>query len=293
MRLIVDCRTHVFPRVLPSGLGRILNPIQPLIHSLPASMRILEIPRLLVESEAERLDIEMRSNRVAFSFVIAHPPFVPNALVLKAAHRFSGMIPAVSIPTTESNPDRALESLLENGGRILKIRADESQIDAQHFQRLLSVADEQKIPVILEPNKKPLFRKQHHFEPWFRRFPKLKFLLTRPSPELCKKYGNVWMDTSWQSAKQITQAVKVCGASKILFASDWPLGQENMSLGISRILEAERFGMISSIEADRILGKNALELLGLSPLWKPRPRAPRNQKSSSSSSSSSSTSRTS
>lgn len=77
--------------------------------------------------------------------------------------------------------------------------------------------------------------------------------------EAAKQHKNLYLETSIVSSPAIIKsAVKICGAHKILFGSDFPYSDQELEL--QKILRSK----ISSGEKRAILGENALKVLRLS-----------------------------
>lgn len=104
------------------------------------------------------------------------------------------------------------------------------------------------------------------FEKIISAFPKVKFVLghtglhtPEPAIELAVKYKNVYLETSFQSAKSIRNIISKVDNLRILFGSDWPGSFQIYNIKI--MTKAVR----SNTELrDKIFYKNAQELLGIS-----------------------------
>lgn len=103
------------------------------------------------------------------------------------------------------------------------------------------------------------------FEKIVSSFPKVKFVLghtglhtPEPAVELAVKYKNVYLETSFQSAKSIKNIMSRVDQSRVLFGSDWPGSFQGDNVRImKKALEGKR-----ELE-ERIFYKNSAELLGL------------------------------
>jgi len=276
-------------RALMTGYTESLQSVQPMMRYLPESVRSTldvvgtmgSLPGFLVESNVDDLKQRMQKNGVSQAVVVAHPPFAPNELVLKAAHQDPSLIPCVYIPTETNKPAQALKRLVEEeGARALKIHtaADGEAPSAPRYRALLKAAGDLGIPVIIHTGcvhtgfiyKKPELASVELFVPWFKNYPQQKFLLSHMnfhSPdqaiELCEKYPSLYVDTSWQPAEVIGEAVRRIGPERVLFASDWPIMGRNMDVAIRRINDAVSSGFIQQSDADLILGENAIQFFKL------------------------------
>lgn len=268
-------------------LSRLFHSAQQKLASLPSPVRdaverlggIALLPSLWVESTSEDLDEAMDQAGIQRALIIAHPPHASNEFILKEAVRHPRLIPVVNVPECEDAAFR-LKSYLERGAKALKIHssADGKGPDHSHYLKLLEVAEEKNIPVILHTGciqLGRLFRDPHmgevkRFQSWFRDFPNITFILAHMGFHhpgevlgLCEQYPQLLVDTSWQSATAIAAAVKRLGAERVLFASDWPIGGQNIDVSLRRLHECAAMGGIQANEMDLILGGNASRVLGI------------------------------
>lgn len=284
-----DIRTIARSRFQP--LASFMHGVQPWLREAPEkAVRALDfvgvfyaLPSLLVESTPEDLEASMKQNNIGYTVVIAHPPVSSNEFVLEACAQNERLIAAVNIPPSVANADEKLREYVEQGAKILKIHpaADGEGVHSKHYAKLLKVADELNLPVILHTgciHSKVIYKdpEQGHaerFSPWFEKYPNVKFILAhmnfhypQKALELAEKFANVYVDTSWQPMEIIAKAVNRIGAERVLFGTDWPLLGHNSSVGLARVRECVELGRISQEEADLVLGQNAAKLLGLATL---------------------------
>lgn len=281
-------RARGFMRPFASALHR----TQTVVRHLPEGARkqidglagIAPLPNLLFESTAGDLKEAMNEAGVDYAVIIAHPQMIPNELVLEAAQEDPRMIAAVNLPPGTLRVKATLKKFHDRGARLLKIHpaADGEKPDAKHYQTLLATASDLGIPVILHTGcihshllyKDPEMGRAELFEPWFEKFPKTQFILAHmnfhapvTAMDLAQKYENLWVDTSWQPAETIGEAVRRIGPERVLFATDWPFMGNNLTIGLKRIRECIEIGLLTEDQAAMILGKNALTLL--TPVTKP------------------------
>lgn len=111
----------------------------------------------------------------------------------------------------------------------------------------------------------PEFGQIQYVEEIIRNFPQMKFIVGHAGlfwiNEVCRRLGkfpNVWVDTSFQSPEGVRNLVKVFGAEKVLYASDWPFGSRSPHVKIIKL--ACRGD--SRLE-EMLFYKNAQDLLGI------------------------------
>ena len=184
----------------------------------------------------------------------------------------------MNIAKSTGKPAAELERYFQAGARVLKIHpaADGEGPSSKRYRTLLASAENLKLPVIIHTGclhsrllyKNASFGNAELFKPWFKDFPNIQFVLAhmnfhKPNVamDLACEFQNVFVDTSWQPAETIGEAVRRIGAERVLFGSDWPLLGNNLSVGLQRIEDCLRTGLVTRADAELIRGKNALRLL--------------------------------
>lgn len=261
---------------------------QPLLRFLPEKARknidllasLAPLPNLMIESSSQDLLQCMDDASVDSAVIIAHPPTISNELILESAAKNSRFIAAVSIPKGTSRPASLLKNYVNQGAKLLKIHPclDSEGPSSPRYKSLLKAASDLGIPVILHTGcihaplfyQKPELGKAELYAPWFKANPQTRFILAhmnfhepQVALDLALNFHNIYVDTSWQPAETIGEAVRRIGAERVLFGSDWPIVGNNISVGRKRIEDALRTGLITQDQAELVLGKNAVQLLGL------------------------------
>jgi predicted TIM-barrel fold metal-dependent hydrolase len=265
-----------------------LHDAQTVVRKLPSPLRsivdefgaLAPLPLLLIESTARDLDEAMRESGIDGAVIIAHPQVASNELILEAAERNPKLFPVVHVAPGTQRPGLALKKWVARGARALKIHtaADGEGRESPHYLALLKSAQELGLPVILHTGcfkSHLLYRNPDHgrveeFEPWFRKFPEISFVLAhmnfhdpQKAVEMAEKYPRLFVDTSWQPKNVISKAVRTLGADRVLFATDWPFIGDNLKVGLLRIEEILAEKKITEEESKKILGLNASKLLKL------------------------------
>ena len=100
-------------------------------------------------------------------------------------------------------------------------------------------------------------------EPLIKEFPNVRFILAhigweswRKVLDLCQRYDNTFVETSWQPSRVIRRAVDRLGSSRVLFGSDFPLFKQ--SLAVKHLKEA-----LTPKEIVEVFSVNAMRLLDL------------------------------
>ncbi len=273
-----------------------IKPLSSTIHKLQTSLRylpdtarnqidqlaaIIPLPSLLVESTLSDLKDAMWDANIDYAMVIAHPPIISNEFILEICSKEPHLIPAVNIPKGTIKPGNILKKYVKKGAKALKIHpsADGEGSDSLRYRALIRTASDLGLPIILHTgcmharliHKSPLQAHAERFITWYEKYPKTQFILAHmnfhephAAIDLCEKFPNLWVDTSWQPPEVIGEAVRRIGAERVLFGTDWPLLGNNMVVGRKRIRDCLDIGLLNDHQAQLILGENAIQLLGLS-----------------------------
>jgi predicted TIM-barrel fold metal-dependent hydrolase len=253
---------------------------EPIRHGLDQIAGITPAAGLLVESNINDLLESMEDNEVDQALLIAHPPLISNEFVLEACSHDPRLIAAVNISKDTPDPKRILKNSAKKGARALKIHtaADGESVDSERYAELLSTANDLGLLIILHTGclhshlifKRPDYSRAELFAPWFEEHRDLTFILAhmnfhepQVAMDLVTEHENVYVDTSWQPAETIAEAVRRVGSDRVLFGSDWPLLGNNISVGLQRIEDCVDTGLISAEDSRKILGENAVKLLKL------------------------------
>ncbi|MCM0604528.1 MAG: amidohydrolase family protein [Xanthomonadaceae bacterium] len=276
-------------RTLLTGYSESLQKSQPMMRYLPEALRstldvvgsLGSIPSLFVESSVTDLKQKMEKHHIAKSIVIPHPPFATNEFVLSVCKDDPSLIPVAYIVPETLKPSQTLRRLVdEENVKALKLHpaSDGDLPSSPRYRALIKTAGDLGIPIILHTGcvhvgplyKNPDLGRVEHFVPWFKNFPEQKFLLAHMNfheperaLELCQEFPNLFVDTSWQPAEIIGEAVKKIGSDRILFASNWPLMGRSIDVSIRRIDDAVTSGFISKSDSELILGLNAVKFLNI------------------------------
>jgi len=275
-------------RYLLKPVSQSLHTIQPFFRHIPNPLRtvldqiggLASLPHLLLEGTLTDLEAALKESQIDQAMLIAHPPHASNDFVIELTRQNPSLHAVVNIPGGSRRPSYALESYIERGAKALMIHpaADGEELRSSRYRSLLKTAGRLKIPVILHTGKvfTSLFHKDpsksdaNLFKGWFQNFDTIKFLLAhmnfhKPGValDLAEEFPNISVGTSWQPSELISEATRRIGAERVLFASDWPLIGQNMSVMLKRVGECVEGGRLTQTEADLILGENAVNFFNL------------------------------
>jgi predicted TIM-barrel fold metal-dependent hydrolase len=240
----------------------------------------LPLPSLLFESSAEDLKEAMEDARIDYAMVIAYPPLIDNDFIMDICQKNPKLLPVVNISKGTARPGQILKRYVGKGAKALKLHpaSDGEGVDSPRYRALIRSASDLGLPIILHTGclhsklfyKDPSQGHAERFTPWFETYPDTQFVLAHMNfhepniaLDICEEYRNVWVDTSWQPAEVIGEAVRRIGPERILFGSDWPFVGNNIAVGRDRVRDCVNTGMLNQDQAKLILGENAVKLLGL------------------------------
>jgi predicted TIM-barrel fold metal-dependent hydrolase len=298
---IFDFQTQILPdrlsRSLPEAarkwgkfwskpVSRTLHEIHPWTRFLPTVGRVLieeigalaPLTHMAFESSLEDLIESMEENQIDRSLILSDPARISNEQLIGFAEIDPRLVAAIRIPLAHNEPRVEIEAAHARGVRVLQIHPSADGLEPSHpsYEAQLSAAADRGWIILLQTGspkahlvyRRPEASSVERFAPWFEKYPKTPFVLARmnfsdpgPAMEIAETRENVYLETSWQPAETIAEAVRRLGADRIVFGSDWPILGNNQRVGLSRIRDARDSQMISEAEAELILGENAERLL--------------------------------
>lgn len=131
--------------------------------------------------------------------------------------------------------------------------------------KLMEIASEHRLPVQVHTGTFPFdtggWDDVALLEPAIRAFPDVTVVLCHTGWDQYRKvlalgeiYGNVHVETSWQPARVIRQAVRSLGVERVLFGSDYPLLKQEYALAhLQQALEPDEYRQVVSDNAMRLL----------------------------------------
>ena len=196
-----------------------------------------------------------------------HPGFrAPNDRTLDWAERSEGrLVPFVRLDLGESPLDEAVRCL-DRGARGIKLhpRAQKFLLDDERLAPVFALAAERQVPILIHGGRGlPPIADQ------------LALLMDRYEPQLIIAHAgivdlaalahyfggrpNVFFDTSVWSALDLLDLYRLVSPEQVLYASDYPYGQQPASLLIS--VRTARMSGLDDAQLRAMLGGNALRIL--------------------------------
>ena len=222
----------------------------------------------------------MTENQVSFNVCMPIAPYLTFEDLAKAAEVEPKIIPFTSIDFTKNyDVGQKLKNDVSRGAKGLKLHPiiQCQPVSGRPTMEALQSFEPLKKPVLVHTGKTSYYSKtvSHRNRPkngevqeivgMVRTFPNIRFIIGHAgifwANEViyhlsdCK---NVWLDTSFQSPGMVKKIVRTFGLDKVMFASDWPWGNQAPPIRIVNIACKGDLEM-----AERIFFRNAEELLEL------------------------------
>lgn len=249
----------------------------PLPGKQPSWMRLplaIEIQKRHPWGTKERLVESLKRNGITHAVVLPIEPMTPTEKIYMEIREQKNLLLFASIDPRNPSRLERLKSLMNlpvHGLKLHPILQRTSPEDPTYFEIIEEFRTSNK-PVIFHTGEFDYFvpRTKYSrfgdpllFEKIIKSFPDVKFILAHSglhTPEkaihLAQKYKNVYIETSFQSARSLKNIFSQVDSGKILFGSDWPSSFQESHLKV--MLKALRF---SPELGERIFYKNAQEIL--------------------------------
>jgi predicted TIM-barrel fold metal-dependent hydrolase len=262
---------------------RAMFSLYPLYRRLPRSGRaVIEAaaaPSLLLHAVShgwsDLLIDDMTASAVSHAVVIAMDPLASSDYVLDLCAASRGRFFAVvTVPPREPDVRSAVKRAKARGAVGVKLHACHSGCapDGPYATELVDAAADEGLFVIVHTGharlvgfyRQPGYGDPRDFVPHFERRKDATFILAHMNmaePEVAldvaRHRENVFVDTSWQEARDVRRAVAILGGERVLFASDWPFGGDQLARSKRAV---EKSGLPPSV-LDLILHLNARKIL--------------------------------
>ncbi len=218
----------------------------------------------------------------AFAFCLdepdRHPAFrAPNDRTLEAAARSGGrLIPFLRLDLAETPVEEA-RRCLDLGARGIKLhpRAQRFPLDDERLDPIFAIAAERRVPILIHGGRglPPIANDLRRLVD---RYPDSRLIIAHAGiadlaglAECFAGRGGVYFDTSTWSAIDLLDFFRQISPEQVLYASDYPYGQQPSSLLIA--LRTARASGLDDEQVLDMLGRNAQRLAGGEPPPEPTP----------------------
>ncbi len=223
-----------------------------------------------------RLIEGMKKSGVTYSVVHPIEPMTPTEKILNECKEDKNLIVTASVDPKDPQRIEKLKRYITLGCAGLKLHPilqHTSPEDRAYFEIIEEYEKYDKF-VLFHTGEYDYYITRTHFyqygnvklfEKIISSFPRVKFVLghtgihtPEPAIELAVKYKNVYLETSFQSARSIKNILSRVDNSRILFGSDWPGSFQEYNIRVMKRAIGNNMDL-----SDRIFFKNSAELIGL------------------------------
>lgn len=215
----------------------------------------------------------MDKNGIDKSVVLPVAPFVSPEYYLEECRGEERLIPFTSVHPS-GDWEKELRGAMEGGCKGLKIHPILQRLapeDPFYFELLEAFAPYGR-PVIAHTGEFDYYIVKDgcaaygdtlRFEKLVAAFPQVPFILghmglyyPEKALELARRHENVYLETSFQTLRNVKEAIKVAGRERVMFGSDWPESDSKYALKIARKATGEDAEL-----RERLTGANILALV--------------------------------
>ena len=245
------------------------------LYTRLGKLGLMEVLRLFNTYNIEALIARMDRNGVDHAVIHSIEPLTSTANILKMTEPYRERV-SVFASVEKENPDPVgyLKPFLESGSvsgiKIHPIVGGYACGELPYrMGSVAGLATQYDLPILIHTGHIPTealngldgCTEVEALEPLIRDYPTVTFILAhigweswRKVLDLCERYENTMVETSWQPAKVIRRAVDRLGSSRVLFGSDFPLFKQ--SIAIKHLKNA-----LSGKELVEVYSTNAMKLL--------------------------------
>jgi predicted TIM-barrel fold metal-dependent hydrolase len=203
----------------------------------------------------------------------------PNDRILAFAERSRGrLVPFVRLDLTAEGPIEEAERCLDRGARGIKLhpRAQKFALNDERLAPVFALAAERRVPILIHGGRglPPI---ADHLANLIERYPEAQLIVAHAGiadlAGLAGRFGGksgVFFDTSVWSPLDLLDLYRLVAPEQILYASDYPYGQQPASLLVS--VRTARLAGFDDRQLRELLGGNTNRIIeGQTPLEPTRP----------------------
>lgn len=245
------------------------------LYSCCGELFLMEALRLFKSHGLKRLLRSMDRQGICHTVICSLEPLTLTQQILKAVEPYPGRFSVFGSVSREQRDPAAYLSPFVEAGKIkgIKIHSMVGGYAASELCRdtrdIVALASDYGLPVSIHTGHIPVERltglsacnEVAAIEPLIRAFPKCRFILNHIGWEswqtvlgLGETYPNIMVETSWQPARIIRQAVDRLGAHRVMFGSDFPMFQQWQALREVKLATSPtEFALVASENARGLL----------------------------------------
>ena len=229
----------------------------------------------------ENFKRSMEETGITYSLCLPIPPHVSFADIAPVAETYQGLVPFTGVDyTTNDDPVPRLAADVGAGARGLKLHPiiQNVPLTSARTRAAVEAFGVHDLPVLFHcgissyylgkerTKQQPRYGEIRYAAELVRDFPAVSFIAGHAGlfevwdvMRMLGDFGNVWVDTSFQSVAVVRELIATFGPERVLFGSDWPYGNRAPALAIVKAACRGDRGL-----ERRIFFENAAELLDMS-----------------------------
>lgn len=224
--------------------------------------------RQSINAKQEGLLNSMACNKIKQSLIVAVEPFVSSEWILSIARQDKRFIPFCSLIPKDENIESKLKKYVSEGSKGLKLHPviQNFHPESPEAYTLYDLCQSLNVPVLFHTGYIPCANSTNalidNFGSIPRDFPQMKIILGHMNMfepmkaiKFAMRFDNVYLETSKQPAYYIKKGIEKLGREKIIFGSDWPFGDQEISIRV--IKDAVK----NEATQEKIFSSNILSLL--------------------------------
>lgn len=202
-------------------------------------------------SEVGNLSKSIDKTKIDYACVLALEPHVKTHWVIEQVKREPRIVPILSIHPEDNITEEKVNEYIRRGCKGMKLHPVIQGFSpkSEKVFDLIGLVRPHGIPIICHTGCFPLRslegRKEYgnieNFIPLIQKFHEVPFIMchmnlfhSEEAISIAKRYENVYLETSWQTPKNIRRAISAIGSERVVFGSDWPYASQSSSLAVVR-----------------------------------------------------------
>lgn len=226
-------------------------------------------------SDINNLSQSLDQTGINYACVLAVEPNVSTPWVVEQSKKEPRIVPFLSVHPKDPFKREKVSDYIKMGCKAMKLHPV-IQNFLPNSKSVFDLIEEVKIyqlPILCHTGcfSIPHLHEQreygniNNFIPLIEQFREVPFIIahmnllqSEEAIAIAKRFENVYLETSWQTVKNVQKAISALGSERILFGSDWPYAFQNTSLAVvKRACKSDQ-------SFENVAGRNAKRLLRIS-----------------------------
>jgi predicted TIM-barrel fold metal-dependent hydrolase len=209
---------------------------------------------------------------IRYACVLALEPNVSTDWVIQQSEKEPRVVSVLSVHPNDRMKKEKVKQYIQKGCQAIKLHPviQDFSPKAKEVFDLMEEIKPHRLPVLCHTGcfsiphlqERREFGNINNFVPLVQQFPEIPFIMCHMNllhPEdaiaLARRFENIYLETSWQTPRNVKKAISAVGSERVLFGSDWPYAYQHTSLSIIKKACAndQAFQNVVSNNAKRLL----------------------------------------